>query len=685
MMKTSSIYNDVLLSVGGDVPAWVWQLLAVMVIVFLLVLVYLLAYRREAKRMTRTIRRNNSRLALVLRTSGVRVWVLDIAKKVVTTYDFSNRAPFSEQPLREFLSNVVSEDVKRIEAALSQIADQTEDQKTLDVKIIGEKDGAVSTLTLGLSVLHRSRDGRPVSILGTTTDVTEDHMRQSQVKDNMLRYRSIFNSIMVDTVTYDADGYMTDMNEKASQAFPGGREAALANHFHIRDVLGDALPPLDQMQTIHLTRIFDADADRRVFNKELHDKRMYYELQLVPIRNAEGKLLTIFGTGRDVTEMVHSYRTLQQKGAQMRLLNQEMNTYIQNVEFVLKNGGMRLVKYSPVHHTLTFYSGIGQIENELTQARALGLAADEESKREAQRLLNNMDNLCQTTLSATVKTYLPVRKDRRLALYFSIVPTTDDEGRVTEYFGMCRDITEIKAAEEQLAAETAKAQELEKLKTSFLRNMSYEIRTPLNSVVGFAELFSMEHDAADESYFINEIKDNSAHLLKLINDILFLSRLDARMIEINKKPIDFAAFFEPRCQVAWLGHPAEGVDFVVDNPYQRLVLELDEQNLGLVIDQIVTNAAEHTTSGQVHLFYEYTGEELVMAFQDTGSGIPPERMKEIFERFGSTTSRGTGLGLAICHEMVQQMGGKINIKSEVGKGTIVWVTIPCYCSEIVRK
>ena len=115
------------------------------------------------------------------------------------------------------------------------------------------------------------------------------------------------------------------------------------------------------------------------------------------------------------------------------------------------------------------------------------------------------------------------------------------------------------------------------------------------------------------------------------------------------------------------------------------MLELDEQNLGLVIDQIVTNAAEHTTSGQVHLFYEYTGEELVIAFQDTGSGIPPERMKEIFERFGSTTSRGTGLGLAICHEMVQQMGGKINIKSEVGKGTIVWVTIPCYCSEIVRK
>jgi signal transduction histidine kinase len=115
------------------------------------------------------------------------------------------------------------------------------------------------------------------------------------------------------------------------------------------------------------------------------------------------------------------------------------------------------------------------------------------------------------------------------------------------------------------------------------------------------------------------------------------------------------------------------------------VIDLDEQNLGLVIDQIVANAAEHTTSGQVRIYYDYTGTELALAFQDTGSGIPPERMKDIFQRFGSSSGKGTGLGLPICHELTAQMGGKIRIKSEVGQGTIVWVTIPCHCSEIVRK
>ena len=92
-----------------------------------------------------------------------------------------------------------------------------------------------------------------------------------------------------------------------------------------------------------------------------------------------------------------------------------------------------------------------------------------------------------------------------------------------------------------------------------------------------------------------------------------------------------------------------------------------------------------THEGMVRCSYEYTGEDLVMAFQDTGSGISKERLSQIFKRFASIGSHGTGLGLSICHDMVKLMGGKIKIKSEEGKGTIVWVTIPCKCTEIVRK
>ena len=115
---------------------------------------------------------------------------------------------------------------------------------------------------------------------------------------------------------------------------------------------------------------------------------------------------------------------------------------------------------------------------------------------------------------------------------------------------MCRDISEIKATEQELTEKTLKAQEVETIKNAFLRNMSYEIRTPLTSVVGFAELFQQDHSPDEETLFIQEIKENSTQLLKLINNILFLSRLDAEMIEFKKQPIDFTAFFGGRCEPA---------------------------------------------------------------------------------------------------------------------------------------
>ena len=117
----------------------------------------------------------------------------------------------------------------------------------------------------------------------------------------------------------------------------------------------------------------------------------------------------------------------------------------------------------------------------------------------------------------------------------------------------------------------------------------------------------------------------------------------------------------------------------------RFVVDIDEQNLGIVINQILANAVQYTKEGQVRARFDYTGEDLVLAFMDTGCGISEEQQKHIFERFNSTNSKGTGLGLSICQEIVRQMGGKIRIKSDVGKGTIIWVTVPCHCTELVRK
>jgi signal transduction histidine kinase len=157
------------------------------------------------------------------------------------------------------------------------------------------------------------------------------------------------------------------------------------------------------------------------------------------------------------------------------------------------------------------------------------------------------------------------------------------------------------------------------------------------------------------------------------------------MIEFKKKAIDFASVFEARCQSAWFRIQKPNVTYSVDNPYNHFVVEVDEQYLSIIIEKVITNAAQYTSSGHVRARYDYTGDHLVMAFQDSGCGISPDLQEHIFDRFINNEGQGTGLGLSIVHELVSQMGGKINIKSEVGKGTIVWVTIPCKVIELERK
>jgi signal transduction histidine kinase len=654
--------------------------MAVIIAVFL---AYYVGYRIYERRMSQNVRRTNNSLALILTTSKVHIWLFDIAKRTISSLDNDgNRVviPLSPNFFQYYMN---PEDYEKLCDVLRQLALQEKEKDTLEVRCMKGHNGEEFIFSVDFSILRRTRSGRPTVIIGATTNVTEERQRRQKQKDAMLRYQSIFNSAMVDTISYDEHGIIDNMNEKAARAIPGGVQAVVDAKIPIQDVLGDPTVTTDNLEYTYLTQIYRSSDDERPLNQFLKRDELYYELQLVPVRDDNGRLLAIYGTGRDVTELAKSYSRLQKNIAQMEQANAELQEYVRNIDYVMQNGGVRVATYSPDTHTLTVYSEIDHVQLRLTQARLLALAADE-SKKAAQRLMNSMDNRMRTPVKDTIKSLVTTKEGRRLHLYFSFVPVIADEG-VTEYFGLIRDISEIKATEEQLARETEKAREVEMLKQAFLANMSYEIRTPLNSVVGFAELFDREHSKDDEGFFIQEIKENSEKLLKLINDILYLSRLDAQMIEFNKTPIDFAAVFEGHCRSAVTNYLQPDVSFSVDNPYERLMLTIDLQNLGIAIDQILINAAQHTTSGSVRARYDYNGEELMVAVQDTGCGIPAEKMENLFDRFYTTDNVGSGLGLAISHEIIQKMDGKIRVKSEPGQGTIVWVSVPCQCNEIIRK
>ena len=458
----------------------------------------------------------------------------------------------------------------------------------------------------------------------------------------------------------------------------------LKERIHLKSVLGVDHIDLDKFEPMHITQIFPSSDDERSLQQHLRRSQMFYELKLAPVRDSHGKLLNIYGTGRNVTEVAMSYRNIKQNARELQKSNDEINNYIRNIDYVMNVGGIRMARYNPETHTLTVYSDSNHAQFTLTQTRALSFV-DDSSRRRALNIIKSMDSLTAKPIHADVKTTLRKRGGGgRMHLQLHFIPTYDSHGDIKEYFGMCRDISEIKTIEEKLAAETLRAQEVEVVKNAFLHNMSFEIRTPLNTVVGFAELFQMEHSQEDEVVFIQEIKENSAKLLKLINDILFISRLDAEMIEFNKRVTDFPKSIFQWCESAWATMKKPGVEYTVSGLFNKLILEVDSLNVGIIIDKIITNAVQHTEKGSVNVRFDYLGDNLIVSVEDTGCGIPESILGSIFERFVTMTNEGAGLGLAICHELIKRLNGTINIKSEEGKGTTVWFSIPCKALEIER-
>ena len=319
-----------------------------------------------------------------------------------------------------------------------------------------------------------------------------------------------------------------------------------------------------------------------------------------------------------------------------------------------------------------------QSQLHLSQLRCIRLGTPR-FRRTISSVLNRMDHLTTHPIVQTIETEIRDKQGRQVWLLFNMVPVFDAEGNVMRYFGMCRNMTEMIETEQRLAIETKKAQETELLKQAFLTNMSYEIRTPLNTVIGFAELFNAEHDASDELFFTEQIKTGTHTLLTLVNDILFISRLDANMEEYKKEDVDFALLFETFLRQG-LSDLSQDVKLSIDAPYNSLVVDIDTDHLGMAIQRLCRVSSSKTRQGAINATYEYRRGELTIHLEDTGEGMDAQMQEHVFDRFARDEQGnmcGMGLDLPIAQLLVQQMGGSIDLQSEKGKGTSVWLSIPC--------
>ena len=397
------------------IPSWIWYVVLALFLIIILFLAYYYSYRIYEQKMTKSVRQSNNRLSLILNTSKVHIWLFDIAKRVVTSIDPDGKMTTIPLSPYFFQYYLLPEDYERLCSVLDEMSTQMrKDRETLEIHTTLGNRKEVHTFSVNLSVMKRNKNGKPMVIIGATTDITADRLRQQQQKDTMLRYQHIFNSALVDTVSYDEHGFIDNMNEKSSKVIPGGVQGVVNAHISVQSVLGDKDLSLDDLDYTYLTQLYKSPDDKRPLNRFLKRDELYYELQLVPVRDDDGKLLGIYGTGRDVTEIAKTYSRLRKNIEQLQEATDELQDYIRNIDYVMHNGGVRIVDYSPNTHTLLIYSEIEHVQHQLTQTHLLSLV-DEESKKTALHILNNMDNLTQQPVKAAVKSTLRIREASRFA------------------------------------------------------------------------------------------------------------------------------------------------------------------------------------------------------------------------------------------------------------------------------
>lgn len=261
---------------------------------------------------------------------------------------------------------------------------------------------------------------------------------------------------------------------------------------------------------------------------------------------------------------------------------------------------------------------------------------------------------------------------------YGIIYEYDEGGKPAILIGGTQIIDERKKLESDLRKAKDKAEEANRLKTAFLANMSHEIRTPLNAIVGFSSILADTEDIAEKKEFCNLINHNNALLLKIVDDILDISKIEAGYIDLHPTWFCLSDLIMESA-TEYRMKAAGRLDIRIHRPGQGYMVELDTKRVKQILNNFLSNALKHTQEGYIDITYGVTEQGIEIKVTDTGCGIPQDKLPVIFERFEKVDSftQGVGLGLPICKSIAECMGGSIGLTSEVGVGTTVWVTLPC--------
>ncbi len=401
-----------------------------------------------------------------------------------------------------------------------------------------------------------------------------------------------------------------------------------------------------------------------------------------PVYDTKGTLVALRGIAQDITQ---EKKLLQQIEYEKEFTKQVTDSTSMGVYIYDVNKGSNI--YMNQHYTELLGYTLEEI-NALEQEEFLSLFHPDD--------LDNVTNHMSDVLNGTYQSEIEYRfkhKDGHWVWCFSIDSPFDvaEDGKVNSFIGVFLDITQKKKDEEALKLAKQRAENANAQKNSFLANMSHEIRTPISSILGFVDFLKNDNlSPEDREQFIEIIETNSAQLLKLIEDILDISKIEANQIDLDFAPTDLHKLLEDlhttfSSKIKTTEKPDLKLEVKLPKSKQVPILHTDTLRLNQILSNLLGNAIKFSKSGTVSFGYTHKNNELKFFVKDEGIGMKDDQLDKIFTRFKQVHDHklraqfgGTGLGLSISHDLVKMLGGEITVESEFGKGTTFTFTHPVH-------
>lgn len=466
---------------------------------------------------------------------------------------------------------------------------------------------------------------------------------------------------------YDKDGYLKYANGTTLKMFGVTmKDIYNINIFDDPNITAEDKVLLKQGLNVSFETDYDFDLCENFYETPIKGIRKYFVTKVTIMRDPEGNRQGYLLACEDITvkkaqerEIIESYKKIKatQKELSLALNAGKLSSWNYNIKEGL------------------FYKFDVHIENiEKRSLKSIYESIHPDDRNKFMALLEAVAHKQKLPENRIILRVLENNATDYSYSSFTYSAVEDEAGNIVVITFIQRDITEDIIYQQNLITAKNKAEEANKLKSTFLANMSHEIRTPLNAIVGFSELLTETDDTEEKFEYKQLIETNSEILLKLIGDILDLSKIEVGSIDINRQKLNLCQLCDELYRSFQQRIKNPKVTLKLINPYTKCIANFDKYRFMQIFTNFATNAIKYTPQGEIVMGYECMPGQVRIYVKDSGIGIPEEKKHRIFSRFEKldTFAQGTGLGLSICKAIADATGGEVGFKSKANVGSEFW-------------